>query len=168
MRSLRRLALRASERDTSLLRRESALLLNVVSGALMLGVCLGFGGGAERMGVVLVAAAMALSQVLLLTMRVPADGDWVLLTLLQAMVPATATLSLTASQEALMPLLLLNVAWAAAILPGRVVLGAMVWNLVAAATPAAVQTMRDGADPDGPIGRTAVLMVVMVMTGLCV
>lgn len=143
--SLHRLAGLLTDGDLPRARRATGVLLNLIVGATAISVAVAQGD--PRIDLLAAASAMGIAQVLVLLIRVPADGDWALLTILQALAIAVATLSLNGDQDALVPLLAVNVAWAAVMLPTWIVALATVWNTAALAAPLAPPAMWD--DPPG-------------------
>jgi diguanylate cyclase (GGDEF)-like protein len=164
---LHRLVGYVTDGDLPRARRGSAMLLNLVVGSTAVGVALAVGAGAQRVDLLAAAAAIALAQVLVLTLRTPSEGDWAMLTFLQALMPATAMLSMSADHDALVPLLAVNVAWAAVMLPTWIVVLATVWNLSALGAPTAAAALWD--DPPGgytpaEIAVGAVALTVVALT----
>ncbi|MCC6832602.1 MAG: GGDEF domain-containing protein [Thermoleophilia bacterium] len=142
---LHRLAGLLADGDLPRARRATGVLLNLIVGATATAVAVLEGG--PRLDLLAAAVAMGVAQVLVLLIRVPADGDWALLTILQALAIAVTTLSLTGDQDALVPLLAVNVAWAAVMLPTWIVVLSAVWSTAALAAPLAPPAMWD--DPPG-------------------
>ncbi|MFN8108802.1 MAG: GGDEF domain-containing protein [Thermoleophilia bacterium] len=121
-------------------------------------------GPAANANMLTSAVILAAAQLAILAVWAPRGIDWYGVTLLQALAPAVGLASLTHQAEAVAPLLVLNVVWAAAVLPVRVSLTSMVWNLGAACIPV-VMALHDDQPVMEPGGRAGITAAVMLCAG---
>lgn len=167
---LHRLAGHITDGDLPRARRATGILLNLVVGVTATLVAVLHGPG-QRLDLLAAASVIGVAHVLVLLIRVPNEVDWALLTFLQALAVGVATLSLSADHDSLVPLLAVNVAWAAVMLPTWTVALATVWNLAALAAPLAAPAMWD--DPGSgyswaelAVGAVALAMVALISRSL--